>query len=161
MLGGNAVKQSIALEINGVKRQITVTPDRSLLSVLREDLDLTGTKYGCGEAQCGSCTVLMDGRAIRSCVTPVSRAAGKKITTIEGLQQNGALHPVQQAFLDSDAMQCSYCTSGMILSAVELLQETPHPNRDQIVKHMNGNICRCGTYQRIISAIQKAAQRSK
>ena len=155
------MKQSIALEINGVKRQITVTPDRSLLSVLREDLDLTGTKYGCGEAQCGSCTVLMDGRAIRSCVTPVSRAAGKKITTIEGLQQNGALHPVQQAFLDSDAMQCSYCTSGMILSAVELLQETPHPNRDQIVKHMNGNICRCGTYQRIISAIQKAAQRSK
>jgi isoquinoline 1-oxidoreductase subunit alpha len=132
MLGENALKQSIELEINGTRRRVTVNPDRSLLSVLREDLDLTGTKYGCGEAQCGACTVLMDGKAIRSCIMPASRASGKKITTIEGLQQNGKLHPVQQAFLDADAMQCSYCTSGMIMSAVELLSETPHPNHDQI-----------------------------
>jgi aerobic-type carbon monoxide dehydrogenase small subunit (CoxS/CutS family) len=145
------------LYINGVKHQVTADPKRSLLSVLRDDLDLTGTKYGCGEAQCGACTVLIDGVAARSCVTPVERAVGKQITTIEGLEKNGRMHPVQEAFLKADAMQCAYCTSGMILSAVELLDGKPKPTREQIIEHMNRNICRCGTYERIIAAIQIAS----
>jgi isoquinoline 1-oxidoreductase subunit alpha len=121
--------------------------------VLRDDLDLTGTKYGCGEGQCGACTVLLGGQPVRSCITPVSAAAGKPITTIEGIH-----HPLQEAFLEAGAMQCGYCTSGMIVSGVALLNRNPNPGREEIVRHMNGNICRCGTYLRIIDAIRKAAQ---
>jgi aerobic-type carbon monoxide dehydrogenase small subunit (CoxS/CutS family) len=146
------------LQINGVKHQVTADAKRSLLSVLRDDLDLTGTKYGCGEAQCGACTVLIDGVATRSCVTPVERAVGKQITTIEGLEKNGRLHPVQEAFLKADAMQCAFCTSGMIMTAVELLEDRPKPTREQIIEHMNRNICRCGTYERIVAAIQIASK---
>jgi aerobic-type carbon monoxide dehydrogenase small subunit (CoxS/CutS family) len=129
-----------------------------LLTVLREHLDLTGSKYGCGEGQCGACTVLIDGRSQRSCVTRVGTVAGKKITTIEGLASGDHLHPVQQAFLDEGAMQCAYCTSGMIMSAVALLKKNPDPNEKQIVDFMDGNVCRCGTYSRIVRAIQRAAK---
>lgn len=150
--------QTIELLINGKRHRIRVEPKRSLLSVLRDDLDLTGSKYGCGEAQCGACTVLIDGVSTRSCVTPVDRVVGKQITTIEGLVKNGKLHPVQEAFLKADAMQCAYCTSGMVMSAVALLAENARPTREQIIEHMNRNICRCGAYERIITAIQMAAK---
>jgi aerobic-type carbon monoxide dehydrogenase small subunit (CoxS/CutS family) len=136
-----------------------VPGERSLLSVLRDELDLTGTKYGCGEGQCGACTVLLDGRPMRSCRTQIDSAANKKITTIEGLEQNGRLHPVQQAFVDSEAFQCAYCTSGMIVSAVGLLNRIPNPSEEDIRQHMNGNVCRCGTYARIIAAVQQAAHK--
>ncbi|HSE42378.1 MAG TPA: (2Fe-2S)-binding protein [Acidobacteriota bacterium] len=149
--------KDVDLQINGKRQRIKVDPERSLLSVLRDDLDLTGTKYGCGEAQCGACTVLVDGKAVTSCVLPVSRAVGKQITTIEGLEKNGTLHPLQEAFLKADAMQCAYCTSGMIMAGVALLAEKPRPTRQQIIEQMNRNICRCGTYERIIAAIQMAA----
>jgi aerobic-type carbon monoxide dehydrogenase small subunit (CoxS/CutS family) len=128
-----------------------------VISVLRDDLALTGAKCGCGEGQCGACTVLVDGLPVRSCTTKVGSVAGKAITTIEGLEENGKLHPLQQAFLEAGAMQCGYCTCGMIMSAVALLRENPHPSRHEIVRFMNGNICRCGTYQRIITAISPAA----
>jgi aerobic-type carbon monoxide dehydrogenase small subunit (CoxS/CutS family) len=149
--------KDIDLQINGQIKRIKVDPERSLLSVLRDDLDLTGTKYGCGESQCGACTVLLDGKAVTSCVLPISRAIGKKITTIEGLDKNGTLHPLQEAFIKADAMQCAYCTSGMIMAGVALLSEKPRPTREQIIEQMNRNICRCGTYERIIAAIQMAA----
>jgi aerobic-type carbon monoxide dehydrogenase small subunit (CoxS/CutS family) len=148
---------AVVLNINGKEHRVDVSSDYLLLSVLREHLDLTGTKYGCGEGQCGACTVLADGKPIRSCRTPVGAVAGKKITTIEGLERQGQLHPVQQAFLDVEAFQCAYCTSGMIMSAAALLSTIPNPSREQIISYMNGNICRCGTYQRIVEAIQKAA----
>ncbi|MGA2741737.1 MAG: (2Fe-2S)-binding protein [Bryobacteraceae bacterium] len=141
------------LTVNGTGRPIDADPDVPLLTVLRDHLELTGTKYGCGEGQCGACTVLLDGQPVRSCILPVRSAAGKQITTIEGIQ-----HPLQDAFLEQGAMQCGYCTSGMIVSGVGLLQKTPHPTRDEIVRHMNGNICRCGTYLRIVAAIQKVGQ---
>ena len=146
-----------ALNVNGKKLTLDVDSTVSLLSVLRNDLDLTGSKYGCGEGQCGACTVLLDGQPIRSCTTQVGRAAGKQIVTIEGLEKDGKLHPLQEAFIKADAMQCAYCTSGMIMSASALLSKTPKPNRDEIISGMNGNICRCGTYQRIIEAIQMAS----
>ena len=152
---------NIALNVNGKKLTVDVDPQTSLLSVLRNDLDLTGTKYGCGEAQCGACTVLIDGQQTRSCITQVGRVANKQITTIEGLEKNGQLHPLQDAFLKTDAMQCGYCTPGMIMSGVALLDKTPRPTREQIVQHMNGNICRCGTYLRIIAAIQMAADQKR
>ncbi len=132
----------------------------ALLSVLRNRLDLTGTKYGCGEGQCGACTVLLDGKPIRSCRTPVSSAAGKRITTIEGLEQDGRLHPVQQAFLDNEAFQCGYCTPGMIMGAVALLTSNPRPSEQEILRGMQGHICRCGTYQRIVAAVEQAANRN-
>ena len=141
------------LTVNGARRRIDVDADTPLLSVLRDSLDLTGAKYGCGEGQCGACTVLLDGQPVRSCITPVRAAEGKQITTIEGIH-----HPLQDAFLEADAMQCGYCTAGMIVSGVALLNKNPHPSREEIVKHMNGNICRCGTYQRIMTAIRKAAE---
>ncbi|HTQ58277.1 MAG TPA: (2Fe-2S)-binding protein [Bryobacteraceae bacterium] len=141
------------LTVNGTRRRIDADPESKLLAVLRDTLDLTGTKYGCGEGQCGACTVLLDGQPVRSCILPVRAAAGKQITTIEGIQ-----HPLQDAFLEEDAMQCGYCTSGMIVSGVALLNKNPHPSRDEIMRHMNGNICRCGTYPRIMAAIRKAAR---
>lgn len=146
-----------SLNVNGKKMVLDVDSTVSLLSVLRNDLDLTGSKYGCGEGQCGACTVLIDGQATRSCITQVGRAAGKQITTIEGLEKDGKLHPLQEAFIKADAMQCAYCTSGMIMAASALLAKNPKPKREDIVTGMNGNICRCGTYQRIIEAIQTAS----
>ena len=152
---------AITLKVNGHASEIKADPKRSLLTVLREELGLTGTKYGCGEAQCGACTVLINGIATRSCVTPVQTVSGASITTIEGLEKNGQLHPLQKAFIKADAMQCAYCTSGMIMSAAELLNRQPHPTREQIIEHMVGNICRCGTYERIIHAIRIASGDSK
>ena len=145
------------LTINGLKQELAADPDRSLLSVLRDDLALTGCKYGCGEGECGACTVLVGGKTVRSCITPLSDCTGKSITTVEGLAANGKLHAMQQAFIDCDAMQCGYCTTGMIMSSVSLLAEKPRPTRDEIIEGMNGNICRCGTYSRIIAAIQQAS----
>ena len=147
-----------ALNVNGKKLAINADSQAYLLGVLRDDLNLTGTKYGCGEAQCGACTVLIDGEPTRSCVTQVGKVAGKQITTIEGLEKDGKLHPLQEAFLKADALQCGYCTSGMIMSGVSLLQKSPKPSRDEIVQHMNGNICRCGTYLRIVKAIELASK---
>ena len=146
-----------SLNVNGKKMIVDVDATVSLLAVLRNDLDLTGSKYGCGEGQCGACTVLIDSVATRSCITQVGRAAGKQITTIEGLEKDGKLHPLQEAFIKADAMQCAYCTSGMIMSANALLSKNPKPSREEIIGGMNGNICRCGTYQRIIDAIQIAS----
>jgi aerobic-type carbon monoxide dehydrogenase small subunit (CoxS/CutS family) len=146
------------LHVNGEARRVDVDPRRSLLSVLRDDLDLTGAKYGCGEGQCGACTVLVDGQAVRSCTARVGALEGKKITTIEGLTgEGGRLHPLQQAFLDCGAMQCGYCTPGMIVAGAALLAETPDPSEAELVKAMQGNVCRCGTYTRIIAAVRKAA----
>lgn len=146
------------LKVNGAEHRARASGNETLLSVLRNQLHLTGTKYGCGEGQCGACTVLIDGAATRSCLTRVASVQGTQITTIEGLESNGALSWVQQAFLDEEAFQCGYCTSGMILSATALLREHPHPTDRQIVEYMDGNICRCGTYPRITAAIKRAAQ---
>ena len=145
------------LTINGQRTSVNVEPDVPLLSVLRDYLDLTGTKYGCGEGRCGACSVLIDGQLTRSCVTPVAKAAAKNITTIEGLAKDGKLTPLQQAFIKADALQCAFCTSGMIVSASALLAHNAHPTREDIVSAMNGNVCRCGVYQRIVEAIQMAA----
>jgi aerobic-type carbon monoxide dehydrogenase small subunit (CoxS/CutS family) len=150
-----------SLNVNGKKLPVNVDSQTSLLVVLRDYLDLTGTKYGCGEAQCGACTVLVDGVMTRSCTMPAGKVAGKQITTIEGLEKDGQLHPVQQAFIDADAMQCGYCTSGMIMAGVGLLKKNPKPSRDEIVKHMDRNMCRCGTYQRIVKAIEMASGTAK
>jgi aerobic-type carbon monoxide dehydrogenase small subunit (CoxS/CutS family) len=146
------------LRVNGTSCRVDADADRSLLGVLRDDLDLTGTKYGCGEGRCGACTVLADGQPVRSCLTRVGAVAGKPITTIEGLERDGQLHPLQQAFLDSGAMQCGYCTPGMIMAGVGLLAKSPDPDHAEIVRAMNGNICRCGTYPRILAAIRQAAE---
>jgi aerobic-type carbon monoxide dehydrogenase small subunit (CoxS/CutS family) len=144
------------LTVNGVHRTVEGDPGRHLLYVLRDELDLTGTKYGCGEGQCGACTVLLDGVPFRSCQTPLRIAQGKQITTIEGLAVNGHLHPLQEAFIQADAMQCGYCTPGMILSASALLRKNPNPSDAEILRAMEGNICRCGTYPRILTAIRSA-----
>jgi aerobic-type carbon monoxide dehydrogenase small subunit (CoxS/CutS family) len=149
---------TIRLTVNGKSCTVDADAQTSLLSALREQLDLTGSKYGCGEGQCGACTVLIDGKAQRSCVTRVVAVSSKQITTIEGLAHGERLHPVQEAFLEVGAMQCGYCTSGMIMSAVALLQRNSSPNESEIVNFMDGNVCRCGTYPRIVSAIQKAAK---
>ncbi|MFN7934289.1 MAG: (2Fe-2S)-binding protein [Bryobacteraceae bacterium] len=148
----------IRLTVNGKPHQVETEGDRPLLEVLREDLGLTGTKYGCGEGQCRACTVLVDGRAVTSCRTPVNSAAGKQITTIEGLSQNGKLHRVQQAFVDANAMQCGYCVPGMVLTAAALLERNPKPTDAQIVDAMNGNLCRCCGYPNLIAAVKKAAE---
>ncbi|HTS69755.1 MAG TPA: (2Fe-2S)-binding protein [Terriglobia bacterium] len=146
------------LVINGVSYSVDVDAGASLLSVLREDLDLTGSKYGCGEGQCGACTVLVAGAPRRSCITPVGEVVGKPITTIEGLEKDGQLHPVQQAFLDEDVMQCGYCTSGMIMTAVGFLNARPHPKDEEISHYLEGHICRCGTYPRIVAAVRRVAK---
>ena len=150
---------TVTLKVNGVERSVTTDPQRPLLDVLREEFGLTGTKYGCGEGRCGACTVLMDGQRALSCVLPVVEADKKAITTIEGLVQGDSLHPVQEAFIEEGAMQCGYCTSGMILSAVALLQENPNPTDEQIVEGMNGNICRCNGYTKITNAVRRAARK--
>src|SRR5579862_1367593 len=146
--------------VNGVRRRIDVAPEKSLLFVLRDDLDLTGSKYGCGEGQCGACTVLVDGNPTRSCSMPIAGVANAKIATVEGLEQHGVLTPVQQAFLDEGAFQCGYCTSGMIMSATALLRDRHNPTDDQILAYMNANVCRCGTYPRILAAVKRAVQTS-
>jgi aerobic-type carbon monoxide dehydrogenase small subunit (CoxS/CutS family) len=149
------------LTVNATRHLIDAEPDRPLLSVLRDDLDLTGTKYGCGETQCGACIVLVDGQRTPSCTTPVRDAAGKLVTTIEGLAQNGRLHPVQCAFLEMNAFQCGYCTPGMIMAGVALLRENPDPDEPAIKAALDKNLCRCGTYPRIVAAIRRAAQTMK
>jgi len=148
----------IHAQINGKSRTFASEPDTSLLFALREEIGLTGTKYGCGEGHCGACTILLNGSPRRSCQLSVSDAAGKSIVTIEGFEQNGQLHPVQQAFLDQGAFQCAYCTSGMIVSSVALLQKNLNPNDAEIVQALQGNICRCGTHPRIVAAVQQAAK---
>ncbi|HKV26427.1 MAG TPA: (2Fe-2S)-binding protein [Candidatus Acidoferrum sp.] len=148
----------IELKINGKSYSVSSPPDTILLSVLRDDLGLTGTKYGCGEGQCGACTVLLNGSPRRSCQISVGAAASKSITTIEGLEKEGRLHPVQEAFVDAGAFQCAYCTSGMIMSSVGLLSSNPNPSSAEIVQYLQGNICRCGTHPRIIDAVHKAAK---
>ena len=146
------------LNVNGNDVRVRAEGEESLLSALRNRLEMTGTKYGCGEGQCGACTVLVDGKPRRSCRVSVGSIANSRITTIEGLEHDGKLTPVQQAFLEEEALQCGYCTSGMIVSATALLRENPHPSEQQIVEFMNGNICRCGTYPRILAAIQRASK---
>jgi|SRR5579864_914602 len=148
----------IELEINNKRCQVQCDPETPLLSALRDELGLTGTKYGCGEGQCGACTVLIGGAPRRSCQISVSAAAAKPITTIEGLEKDGHLHPAQQAFLDAGAFQCAYCTSGMILSSVGLLSTNPNPTSAEIVQSLQGNICRCGTQPRIVDAVHQAAK---
>ncbi len=150
--------REITLNVNGAEHRVSAADDEMLLYVLRDRLNLTGTKYGCGEGQCGACTVLIDGRPTRSCQMHAMAVSGRKITTIEGLESDGKLHPVQQAFLEEEAFQCSYCTPGMILSAVGLLKANPKPSDEEIIRGMNGNICRCGTYPRIVAAIRRAAE---
>jgi aerobic-type carbon monoxide dehydrogenase small subunit (CoxS/CutS family) len=146
------------LLVNEKKYTVEAHVGESLLSVLRDRLDLTGSKYGCGEGSCGACTVLVNGAAVRSCILPASNCVGKDITTIEGLEKNGSLHPVQKAFLKVDVFQCSYCAPGMIMSAVSLLEKNPKPSGQDITQAMQGNVCRCGTYPRVVKAIQEAAK---
>src|ERR1051325_8980276 len=146
------------LQVNGNTLRVEADAERSLLSVLRDDLELTGAKYGCGEGQCGACTVLIDDTPTHACLTQVGKVGRKKITTIEGLEQNGRLHPLQDAFLEIGAMQCAYCTSGMIMAGIALLKKNANPDEAEIIRSMEGNICRCGTYPRIIAAIQRAAK---
>jgi len=149
----------LLLSVNGANHTIDAPPDSKLLYVLRDSLGLTGTKYGCGEGMCGACTVLLDGKPARSCQAPLSTVVGKKITTIEGLEQNGRLHPVQEAFIGAEAFQCAYCTSGMIMAAVGLLNRNSRPSVEEIIDAMDGNICRCGTYPRIVEAVRQAASK--
>lgn len=153
--------RSVSFTLNGAPTRVTVDEDRPLLWVLRDDLGLTGTKYGCGEALCGSCTVLVDDKAVRSCVTPVRTVDGKRVVTIEGLARDGRLHPLQQAFVDQLGLQCGFCTPGMIMGAHALLHETPSPSREEIVRSMDDHLCRCGAHVRIVAAIESAAQAMK
>jgi aerobic-type carbon monoxide dehydrogenase small subunit (CoxS/CutS family) len=148
----------IEIEVNGKRYPVSYPPGTPLLYVLRDELQLSGTKYGCGEGQCGACTVLIAGAPRRSCQISVGAAAGKPVTTIEGLEKDGRLHPVQQAFLDAGAFQCAYCTSGMIMSSVGLLQTNANPSQAEVVQFLQGNVCRCGTHPRIIEAVRSAAK---
>lgn len=149
------------LRINGARVRVDTDEERPLLSVLRDDLDLTGAKYGCGEGQCGACTVLMDGMPIRSCITPCGAVRAREVSTVEGLEQGGRLHPVQEAFLEAGALQCGYCTSGMIMSAVALFRRNPRPTEAEIAHAMQGNLCRCCTYPRILSALAALSKSGK
>jgi aerobic-type carbon monoxide dehydrogenase small subunit (CoxS/CutS family) len=155
------MKQSIQFKLNNKSVRLTIDGERMLLWVLRSDLGLTGTKFGCGEGFCGACTVLVNHKAIRSCQFPVKDISGKEVITIEGLAKNGSLHPIQEAFIKYDALQCGYCTSGMILAAYSLLQENPKPTPKEIIQGMEGNLCRCGAHTRIVQAIQAAAEGMK
>lgn len=152
------MEETIQLTVNGKKVSLTTDSGRMLLWVLRTDLGLTGTKYGCGEGLCGACTVLLNGEAVRSCRTPLSDAAGKEVVTIEGLASGGELHPLQKAFMEHDALQCGFCTPGMIMTAHEFLAKHPKPTREQIVEGMENNLCRCGAHKRIIEAIESASK---
>lgn len=154
---GYRMPKVTSLMVNGKTYSVDTDAETSLLSVLRDQLDLTGSKYGCGEGECGACTVLINGNPRRSCITSVGAAAQKQITTIEGLESNGRLHPLQEAFLEEGAMQCAYCTSGMIITGVALLKAIPNPTDQQISQFLQGNICRCGTQPRILAAIRRAA----
>ncbi len=147
------------LDVNGSRKRVNAGASRTLLSVLRDDFDLTGTKYGCGEGQCAACTVLVDGQPTKSCITKAASVVGKRIVTIEGLAPAGKLHPVQEAFLETEAMQCGWCTPGMILGVVGLLRRFPNPTDAEIASGMEGHICRCGTYPRIVQAIRAAARK--
>lgn len=151
------MKKTIRFKLNGESKNLTIDRDRMLLWVLRTDFVLTGTKYGCGEGFCGACTVLVDNEAVRSCQYPIEDVDGKEVVTIEGLAEKGNLHPLQQAFVQHDALQCGFCTPGMILNAYSLLKKNPNPTREEIIRGMEDNLCRCGTYTRIIQAIQTAA----
>ncbi|MCM2256272.1 MAG: (2Fe-2S)-binding protein [Vicinamibacteria bacterium] len=151
------MQRTIPFRLNGKPVSIETDDQRSLLWVLRTDLALTGTKYGCGEGLCGACTVGVNGQAVRSCATSLADVRGKDVVTIEGLERNGQLHALQQAFVDHDALQCGYCTPGMIMNAWALLQRTPRPSRQQILEAMEGNLCRCGAHRRIVAAIETAA----
>jgi nicotinate dehydrogenase subunit A len=151
---------AINLRVNGMSRSVPAEPDTPLLYVLRNDLELNGAKFGCGLAQCGACTVLVDGKAVRSCVTPISMVARSEITTIEGLGSPSKMHPLQQAFIDEQAAQCGYCISGMIMSAKELLDSNPRPSEPDVRAALAGNLCRCGTHNRIVRAVLRAAQTS-
>jgi isoquinoline 1-oxidoreductase subunit alpha len=150
---------SVSLTVNGQSRRIDAPPEETLLSVLRNRLDLTGPKYGCGEGQCGACMVLLDGEAVPSCQTTLAEAANKKVVTIEGLAEKDRLHPIQAAFLEAEAFQCGYCTAGMIVASVALLKSNPHPSPDDIASTLARNVCRCGTYPRILAAVQAAAKK--
>lgn len=152
------MKEAIQFQLNGKAISLEVDPSRRLLWVLRHDLGLTGAKYGCGEGLCGACTVLVGKKAVRSCLLQVKQVAGQAVTTIEGLAKNGELHPLQKAFVEHDALQCGYCTSGMIMNAYGLLLNAPQPSRSRIIEQMEGNLCRCGAHKRILEAIQAAAQ---
>jgi aerobic-type carbon monoxide dehydrogenase small subunit (CoxS/CutS family) len=151
------MNETIQFMLNGKPTTLNVDPGRMLLWVLRTDCGLTGTKYGCGEGICGACTVIVDGEAVRSCATPIKEVAGKDVLTIEGLAGDGRLHPLQKAFMDADALQCGYCTPGMIMNAFALLKKNPHPSTPEILSEMNDNLCRCGAHTRIVQAIQVAA----
>jgi aerobic-type carbon monoxide dehydrogenase small subunit (CoxS/CutS family) len=153
------MKRTIGLNLNGRDVTLHADDERALLWVLRTDFALTGTKYGCGEGYCGACTVMVEGQAVRSCLTPLKRVEDKAVLTIEGLAGNGELHPLQQAFIEHGAFQCGYCTSGMLLCAAAFLREVPNPSREAIVSRMDGSLCRCGAHQRIVAAIESAAQR--
>jgi aerobic-type carbon monoxide dehydrogenase small subunit (CoxS/CutS family) len=146
------------LNVNGKSVRVDADGERTLLSVLRDDLELTGCKYGCGEGQCGACTVLLDGVPTRSCRTNVGDVESGNVVTVESLERNGRLHPVQEAFLAADAMQCGFCTCGLIMAGVALLQKSPDPTDEEIVRALHGHICRCGVYQRIVAAIKAAAK---
>lgn len=152
-----STESTFTFVVNGESRSVTTDPERPLLDVLREDFDLTGTKYGCGEGRCRACTVIADGRPIRSCVTPVAKAQGKQITTIEGLASEGRLHLVQEAFVQEEAMQCGYCVPGMVMQTVALLDQKPNPTDAEILEWMNGNICRCCGYVALLAAVKRAA----
>jgi len=152
---------TIKFRVNGKERSVTTEPLRPLLEVLREDLQLTGAKYGCGEGQCGACLVLVDEQPAKSCLLPMRALAGRSVTTIEGLAESDSLHPVQEAFLEEGAMQCGYCTAGMIMSAFSLLRKKPDPTDEEIIKGMNGNLCRCNEYVKIIRAVRSASQKLK
>ena len=151
------MKETIAFELDGKPVTVEVDPGRGLLWVLRTELGLTGTKYGCGEGHCGACTVIIDGEPVRSCLVPVGEAAGKSVLTIEGLEADGRLHPIQQAFVDHNAMQCGFCTSGMIMAAYGLLRQNPQPTRAEVLEGLEDNLCRCGGYERIVAAVESAA----
>src|SRR6185503_3571398 len=155
------MKTTVQFTLNGKPRRAVTDSRRTLLEVLREDLDLTGTKYGCGEGQCRACTVLLDGDPVRSCLTEVTEVEGRNVETIEGLARDGVLHPVQEAFAKEGAMQCGYCVPGMILATVALIKRNPNPDRTQIVEALNGNICRCCGYVNVLKAVQRAAQPGK
>ena len=152
------MEETVQFKLNGKPNKLSVDTDRKLLWVLRTDLGLTGTKYGCGESFCGACTVLVNNEAVRSCQTTVKSVQGKEVVTIEGLAKNGTLHPLQQAFMEHDALQCGYCTSGMIMNAYAFLRKNPKPSAPQIVQGMDDNLCRCGAHTRIIQAIHAAAK---